>query len=136
MMKCATLKIAESLPGNSPGNDAMTQALNRLYRATVSSGGEIVDSLSASERARLAVFCYGRVHLNAIGLAIAARCDLDHLTAAAHSATAGRTIYEQSRDNFPTERPLPGRRPAITLANSVSRSLASRAASASAETPA
>ena len=95
--------------------------------------GSAVDSLSASERSRLAVFCYGRVHLNAMGLAIAARCDLDHLTAAAHSATAGRVIYDQSRDNFPTERPTPGRRVAITLATSVSRSLASRAAFASAE---
>jgi hypothetical protein len=136
MMNRAASKVTESLPGNSPDNATMSEALSRLYHATVSSVGEIVDSLSASERSRLAVFCYGRVHLNAIGLAIAARCDLDHLTAAAHSATAGRAIYDQSRNNFPTERPMPGRRVAITLATSVSRSLASRAAFASAETPA
>ena len=131
-MKRAGLKVTDSAPDHSP-DGVMTAALSRLYRATVSSVGEIVDSLSASERARLAVFCYGRAHLNAMGLAIAARCDLDDLMAAAHSATAARAIYDQSRDNFRTERPLPGRRPAITLATSVSRSLASRAASAPAE---
>lgn len=136
-MKRAALKVSENLPDKSLDGDAMTEALSRLYRATVSSGGEIVDSLSASERARIAVFCYGRVHLNAIGLAIAARCDLDHLMAAANSPTAGRVIYEQSRQSSSAaERPLPGRRPAITLATSVSSSLASRAAVASAELPA
>lgn len=131
-MKHVAPKLAHGTSDDDLDSAAMTQALSRLYRTTLSSVGEIVDSLSANERARLAVFCYGRVHLNAIGLAIAARCDLDHLTAAAHSSTAGRAIYDQSRDNFPTERPLPGRRPAITLATSVSRSLSSRAAFASA----
>jgi len=135
-MKRAAPKLAHSMPPEGPDSAAMTQALSRLYRATLSSVGEIVDSLSAGERAQLAVFCYGRVHLNAIGLAIAARCDLDHLTAAAHSATAGRTIYDQSRDNSTTERPMPGRRAAITLATSVSSSFASRAALPSAEMPA
>ena len=135
-MKRTALKIAENAPDHSRDSAVMTEALNRLYRATVSGVGEIVDSLSASERARLAIFCYGRAHLNSIGLAIAARCDLNDLTAAAHSVTAGRAIYEQSRDNFPTERPLPGRRTAITLARSVSNALASRAAFAAAETPA
>ncbi|MGZ8300402.1 MAG: hypothetical protein ACXWU5_08395, partial [Rhodoplanes sp.] len=71
-MKRAALKVTDSLPGHSPDNAAMTEALGRLYRATVSGVGDIVDSLSASERARIAVFCYGRAHLNAIGLAIAA----------------------------------------------------------------
>jgi hypothetical protein len=135
-MKRAALKVTDSLPGHSPDNAAMTEALGRLYRATVSGVGDIVDSLSASERARIAVFCYGRAHLNAIGLAIAARCDLEHLVAAAHSATAGHAIYEQSRDNVSAERPQSGRRAAITLATSVSRSLASRAALAPAELPA
>jgi len=135
-MKRAALKVTEDAPGHSRDSAVMTEALSRLYRSTVSSVGEIVDSLSASERARLAVFCYGRTHLNAIGLAIAARCDLDQLMAATHSSTAGRAIYERSRDNIAAERPLPGRRTAITLARSVSNALASRAAFAAAETPA
>ena len=67
------------------------------------------------------MFCYGRVHLNAIGLAIEATCELDQLIAAAHSATAGRTIFTQSRDGtFVAERRFAGRRMPISLAATVS----------------
>ena len=64
------------------------------------------------------MFCYGRVHLNAVGLAIAATCDLDHLVVAAQSSTAGRTIFTQSRETMPADKPLTGRRPQISLATS------------------
>ena len=59
---------------------------------------DIVSQLLESERATLAVFCIGRAHLNAIGLAVAAQCSLDHLTEAAGSAVAGGTLYVQSRE--------------------------------------
>ena len=55
-------------------------------------------NLSASERARLAVYCYGRAHLNTIGLAVAAQCDLEQLIAASGSTTVGETLFTQSRD--------------------------------------
>jgi hypothetical protein len=83
-----------------------------------------VSSLSASERAKVAVFCYGRAHLNAIGLAIAATCDLDQLIAASSSAAAGHVLFVQSRDIAP-EKPSVSRRPVITLAAGVGRQFAS-----------
>jgi hypothetical protein len=125
-MRRASLKIAEGRIADHDDRTAMTQALNRLYGAASQSVDAIVANLSPSERAKLAVFCYGRVHLNAIDLAIAASCDLDHLVAASHSATAGRALLAQSREIPMPERPVSGRR-TITLATSV-RPLVSRAA--------
>jgi hypothetical protein len=77
---------------------AMSAALDRLYGAAASQVSGIVLQLSESERAALAVFCIGRAHLNAIGLAVAAQCSLDHLTEAAGSSVAGSTLYAQSRE--------------------------------------
>jgi hypothetical protein len=116
-MRRVALKIARSQTVDRDDHTAMTDALSRLYGAATQSINEIVGGLSASERAKLAVFCYGRAHLNSIGLAIAATCDLDHLIAASSSATAGQTLFVQSRDAaLPVERPAPGRRAPITLA--------------------
>lgn len=131
-MKRAALKIAESLTIDRDDYAAMAEALNRLHRAATHTIGDIVGSLSPSERAKLAVFCYGRAHLNAVGLAIAAQCDLEHLMAASGSAAAGRVLYAQSREAAPARRPVSGRR-AITLASSVSGRFASLAAQAAQE---
>jgi len=116
-MRRATLKIAQSQTVDRDDHAAMTDALARLYGATTKSVGAIVGDLSASERARLAVFCYGRAHLNRIGLAIAATCDLNQLIVASSSATAGHTMFTQSRDaTLPVERVSYGRRAPVTLA--------------------
>jgi hypothetical protein len=120
-MRRAGLKITESRIADHDDKAAMSEALTRLYRAATQSVGEIVADLTASERARLAVFCYGRVHLNAVGLAIAATCDLDQLVVAAQSATAGRTIFTQSREATSAGKPPPGRRAPISLATSALR---------------
>jgi len=115
----AGLKVTDTLEADHDDRAAMSAALNRLYGAAIDSIREIVADLTESERARLAVFCYGRAHLNAIGLTIAASCGLDHLIAATHSATAGRTIFTQSRDRSAlAEKPLGGRRAPISLAAS------------------
>ena len=120
-MQRAGLKIANLPTTDGDDRTAMSAALDRLYGAATQSAHEIVATLTASERARLAVFCYGRAHLNAIGLAIAATCELDHLVAAAQSTTAARTMFAQSRDRaVAAERPLPGRRVPISLASSAS----------------
>ena len=112
-MRRVALKVTESQNLDRDDQSAMTEALARLYGAATQSISDIVGNLTASERAKLAVFCYGRAHLNAIGLAIAATCDLDHLVAASHSATAGQTLYTQSREASVEK---PSRRPTITLA--------------------
>ncbi|HMK79754.1 MAG TPA: hypothetical protein VK438_08895 [Xanthobacteraceae bacterium] len=125
----AGLKVAETSEADRDDRAAMGAALNRLYGAATESVREIVAALTGSERARLAVFCYGRTHLHATGLTIAASCSLEQLIAAAHSATAGRTIFAQSRDGLvPADKPL-GRRAPISLAPSA----AARAVNAVAE---
>jgi hypothetical protein len=115
-----TLKIAQSGFADRDDQAAMTVALERLYGAAIQSVTGIVENLSASERAKLAVFCYGRAHLNAIGLTIAATCDLDHLIAASSSAAAGQVLFTQSRETAPEKRSI-SRRPVITLATPATR---------------
>ena len=115
------LKITETPPVDGDDRAAMSAALDRLFGAATANVREIVANLTESERARLAVFCYGRAHLNATGLAIAATCGLEHLVAAAHSGTAGRIIFTQSRDRAAlAEKPAGGRRVPISLAPSAS----------------
>jgi hypothetical protein len=113
----------------------MSDALGRLYGAASQGIDDIVANLTASERARLAVFCYGRAHLNAIGLRIAAQCDLDHLIAASHSATAGHMLFCQSREDVGRSE-KPTRRASITLPSTVSSAFAARAVQEPAELPA
>jgi hypothetical protein len=119
-MKRAAPRIAACRIEDRDDHTAMTEALGRLQLAAVNTAADVVADLSPSERARLAVYCYGRAHLNAIGLAIAAQCTLEQLVAASHSAAAGGVLYAQSRDaSGPSVRPVYGRRVPITLARSV-----------------
>lgn len=120
-MRRAGLKIAQTETADRDDRGAMSAALDRLYGAAAHSVADIVSHLTGTERARLAVFCYGRAHLNSIGLAIAATCELDHLMAASNSGTAARAIFTQSRERaLVPEKPLVGRRGAISLAPAVS----------------
>jgi hypothetical protein len=135
-MRRAGLKITESRIADHDDKAKMSEALTRLYRAASQGVSEIVADLSVSERAKLAVFCYGRVHLNAVGLTIAATCDLDHLVVAAQSATAGRTIFTQSRETASVDKPPHGRRAPVSLATSASRGTALQASYLPAELPA
>jgi len=117
-MKHAILKVAPGLAEYHADQTAMGAALDRLYGAATSHVSEIVSRLLESERATLAVFCIGRAHLNAIGLAVAAQCSLDHLTEAAGSSVAGSTLYAQSRE-LPLAMPKShGHGRAVTLATS------------------
>jgi hypothetical protein len=125
-MRRATLKVAQSRVADRDDHAAMTDALGRLYGAASQGIDDIVANLTASERARLAVFCYGRAHLNAVGLRIAAQCDLDHLIAASHSATAGHMLFSQSREDIGRSG-KPTRRASITLPSTVSSAFAARA---------
>ena len=97
-MKHAAFRFAPSNVIDRDDHAAMGEALVRLYEAASHTVSDAVASLSASERARLAVFCYGRAHLNAIGLAIAAQCDLEQLIAASGSTAVGEAFFAQSRD--------------------------------------
>ena len=59
--------------------------LGQLYRAKAHGLDELVATVPAKTRAMLALYCYRRVHLQSIGLAVAASCeeyDLEELVAA------------------------------------------------------
>ena len=56
----------------------------------------IGEGLPVLQRARVAQFCYNRVHMREMGLRLAASCDLLSLKAA--FGRAGDVVYQQSRD--------------------------------------
>jgi hypothetical protein len=95
--------------------------LRRLVAAKEAEIADIVSLLPASERARLAFFCYARGHLHDIGLAVAATCDLPFLMQVAPSNAAAHTLFARSRERFnmSSVETTARRRPAITLAKSV-----------------
>jgi hypothetical protein len=91
------------------------QILSRLYRADEDGISDIISPLSRSQRAELAVFCYARSHLRAVGLAIADTCDLAELVEASGSNALAQTLLAQAQGpRAPTER-LPGGRRRVTL---------------------
>lgn len=111
------IKKAQDLDtSNCPVPDEM---LGRLYRSRDAGVIQTVSSLPAVQRARLAVFCYGRAHLNEMAMAIASTCDRETLVDIAHRV--GETLYVQSQERR-KQAAIPeqvGRR-SITLASSAS----------------
>lgn len=100
--------------------------LGRLYRSPAQGVIQTVSTLPVVQRARLAVFCYGRAHLNDLAMAIGSTCDRETLVDVAHRV--GEAIYLQSRERPAqqlAERAQPGRRN-ITLASSATSGHASR----------
>ena len=80
------------------------QALGEMYRASPHGLGELIDSVEPDVRARLALYCYRRAHLESIGLAIAATCEKDNLTAM--GGNSGTILFRRSRE-APPPRPTP-----------------------------
>jgi len=92
------------------------EMLGAMYRASPHGLNELIDTVSPTTRALLAVYCYRRAHLASIGLAIAATCDKDDL--AWLGGNAGAVLFERSRvapKSSPTDTHTTGRRN-ITLA--------------------
>ena len=71
------------------------EMLGEMYRAGAHGLNELIATVSPAARALLAVYCYRRVHLASIGLAIAATCEEDDLTAS--GGNAGAVLFERSR---------------------------------------
>ena len=89
--------------------------IGRLYRAPKHRISEIVSDLSRSERGGLATFCYGRAHLRAIGLAIAA--DLRLGNSKCQRWQGWHFLFELSREPPSDERPVSySRQPKVSLA--------------------
>lgn len=68
----------------------------QLANAEPADAVEIARKLPLENRARLAAFCYGRRHLNHLGLLIAATCDRMALRRA--MGHAGDVVFQQSRN--------------------------------------
>jgi len=90
------------------------ELLGEMYRASESGLQSLVESVSSSVRARLALFCYHRSHLHSLGVAIAASCSPRELIDA--GGRVGSMLYAQSRDAaMGAVSVLPGGRKPITL---------------------
>ena len=96
------VSIATVALADDDGSPVPDELIGRLYRSPRHGINELVSGLSTSRRGSLAAFCYSRVHLHDIGLAIAATCDLETLVAA--GGRAGNFLFEQSRE-LPNEVP-------------------------------
>jgi hypothetical protein len=73
--------------------------LGEMYRANPQGLSELIASVSPHLRPRLAIYCYRRAHLCSVGLAIAAACEKDDLTAV--GGNAGEALFERSRKARP-----------------------------------
>jgi hypothetical protein len=72
------------------------EMLGDMYRASALGLSELIATVSPTARVLLAVYCYRRVHLASIGLAIAATCDKDDLTHL--GGNIGAVLFERSRE--------------------------------------
>ena len=88
--------------------------LGQLYRANENGLPALMASVSADIRAMLALSCYKRSHLHALGIAIAASCEERDLVQV--GGRVGATLFAMSRA-APTARPAvtSGHRKSITL---------------------
>jgi hypothetical protein len=76
-----------------PVSDEM---LGEMYRTSVHGLHELIETIPPTTRALLAVYCYRRAHLASIGMAIAATCEKDDLSAL--GGNAGAVLFERSRE--------------------------------------
>jgi hypothetical protein len=70
--------------------------LGLLYRAESEGMAVLVATVAPEVRALLALFCYPRSHLHAMGLAIAATCEEDDLVRS--GGRIGSVLYARSRE--------------------------------------
>ena len=69
--------------------------LGDLYRSNPEGLAMLVQSIPAQTRAILALYCFKRVHLKSIALALADTCDKDDLII--HGGDFGADLYERAR---------------------------------------
>jgi hypothetical protein len=72
------------------------ELLGELYRSSKLGLPALVATVSPDIRAMLALFCYRRSHLHAIGLTIAASCDEDDLVQS--GGRIGTELFARSRE--------------------------------------
>lgn len=82
-----------------PDDDACPvgdELLGELYSASKRGMGGLVATVPPRIRAMLALYCYHRSHLHAMGLAIAAACDEDDLVR--EGGRVGASLFARSRE--------------------------------------
>ncbi|NVK34447.1 MAG: hypothetical protein HWE23_08195 [Rhodobacteraceae bacterium] len=67
-----------------------------LVSVPLETAGVLVEKLSSTARASLAVYCYRRSHLRRLGLVVASKCARPHLVAEA--GHAGELIHLQAQN--------------------------------------
>ena len=96
------------------------ELLGQVYRADEDDLPEILDAMSTTTRARLAVYLYGKSHMHQLGLTVARACERDDLVRVAGeigSVVFGQSRMKPARPAVPTEAaPAPARK--ISLAGS------------------
>src|SRR5258707_7713272 len=70
--------------------------LGMLYRANSHGLDSLIATVPARTRAMLALYCHRRTHLQSIGLAVAASCELHDLEEI--GGHAGRVLFEKARE--------------------------------------
>lgn len=104
---------------NEPDCPIPDALLGTLYRSHAQGLASLVATVSEPNRARLAVFCYGRAHLRDLGIAIAASCSQAELAAVGGPAV-GAALYALARTQ-PEEVVLSRGKPRISLATNCGR---------------
>jgi hypothetical protein len=74
------------------------QTLGDLYRAGPRGLTELIATVPAATRAILAIYCFRRAHLASIGIAIAATCEREDLTAI--GGNTGAALFDRSRESI------------------------------------
>ena len=72
-----------------------SRTLGALYNATPDQYEGVIESIPIDVRAVLALYCYRRAHLQAVGLAIAATCEESDLHF--HGQSAGSALFHRAR---------------------------------------
>lgn len=86
-------EVTVELPEDQPLSEA--EVLDQIL-SVPNDAIEIGESLPELQRARIAQFCYHRVHMRELGLRLASTCSLMSLKAA--FGRAGEVVFKQSRD--------------------------------------
>ncbi len=113
----AALRVISAAVETTPVSDEL---LGSLYHSQGQGIAEVVAAYPALQRARVAMFCYGRAHLREIGLAVAATCDEASLISV--GGKAGEVLFALSRERPEELKSVVSGRRKITLASAASQS--------------
>jgi hypothetical protein len=69
------------------------ETLGEMYSASPHGLRDLIATMPSAARASLAMYCFRRAHLESIGLAIAATCEIEDLT-----AIGGNALFAKSRE--------------------------------------